>query len=305
MGNNREVWNAGRNQTVQVTNYYPSGLPWKYETAQIQPYTYNNKEFVEMFGYDSFDYNARIRLGAVPRFTSIDPHAEKYYSISPYAYCANNPIMRIDPTGKYWVGTDGKMVTYRQDKSGKIVLSSNASADLQKYVGLLNESGSISGKAAFKEIHKNQTKVYFVYNTEDYSVHEFGGTLTGLHQPHTKEGIPARYDVENQKFIDEVAFTNNGEYKGATITIFEKTILEGDGGMQYAYDKKYLDTQYKDLSFEIKVIATASHEMKHDTDPQAIQRTKDVQNGVQNNYNYEPAAYQVTKEVIEEYINSK
>ena len=33
------------------------------------------------------------------RFLTIDPLAEKYYSISPYAYCNNNPIMYIDPTG--------------------------------------------------------------------------------------------------------------------------------------------------------------------------------------------------------------
>ena len=31
---------------------------------------------------------------------SIDPHCEKYYSISPYAYCMNNPVKYIDPNGK-------------------------------------------------------------------------------------------------------------------------------------------------------------------------------------------------------------
>ena len=31
---------------------------------------------------------------------SIDPHCEKYYSISHYAYCMNNPVKYIDPNGK-------------------------------------------------------------------------------------------------------------------------------------------------------------------------------------------------------------
>ncbi len=35
-------------------------------------------------------------------FTSVDPLAEKYYSISPYAYCGGNPVNRIDPDGRYF-----------------------------------------------------------------------------------------------------------------------------------------------------------------------------------------------------------
>ena len=36
---------------------------------------------------------------ALGRFMMMDPHAENYYSISPYAYVGNNPIKYIDPTG--------------------------------------------------------------------------------------------------------------------------------------------------------------------------------------------------------------
>ncbi|WP_455586506.1 putative toxin, partial [Bacteroides sp.] len=35
------------------------------------------------------------------RFMSIDPLCERYYSISPYAYCANNPVRFVDPSGEY------------------------------------------------------------------------------------------------------------------------------------------------------------------------------------------------------------
>ena len=51
-----------------------------------------------MHGLDWYDYGARHMDGM--RFTTIDPLAEKYYEVSPYAYCANNTIKNIDPNGK-------------------------------------------------------------------------------------------------------------------------------------------------------------------------------------------------------------
>jgi len=103
LGNNWEVWLANTNATVQYTQYYPSGLPWASNAGDnpgIQERKYNGKEFVEMHGYDTYDYGARGYYPAIGRFTSVDPLAEKYYSISPYAYCHNNPIRFIDPDGR-------------------------------------------------------------------------------------------------------------------------------------------------------------------------------------------------------------
>ncbi|MCK9312185.1 MAG: hypothetical protein M0P26_07905, partial [Bacteroidales bacterium] len=36
---------------------------------------------------------------------TMDLLCEKYYSISPYAYCANNPVRLIDPDGRAWKAT--------------------------------------------------------------------------------------------------------------------------------------------------------------------------------------------------------
>ena len=86
---------------VQYTQYYPSGLPWESNSGDIpglQHKKYNGKEFIEMNNYDTYDYGARGYYPAIGRFTTMDPLCEKYYSISPYAYCAGNPVNAVTLT---------------------------------------------------------------------------------------------------------------------------------------------------------------------------------------------------------------
>ena len=70
------------------------------EGSEAQSRKYNGKEWVEAFGYDNYLYGARDYYSAIGRFTVVDPFAEKYAHISPYAYCANNPIKYVDPDGR-------------------------------------------------------------------------------------------------------------------------------------------------------------------------------------------------------------
>ena len=103
LGNIREVVNSA-GTVCQVINYYPSGVPYT-ETnsvmnAGLQPYKYNGKELDRMHGLDTYDYGARQYNPIVGRWDRMDPLCEKYYSVSPYAYCGGNPVNAIDTDGK-------------------------------------------------------------------------------------------------------------------------------------------------------------------------------------------------------------
>ena len=103
LGNNRAVVNQS-GTVEQITHYYPFGgfFADQGTGSSLQPYKYNGKELDRMHGLDLYDYGFRQYDPVVPMFTQQDPMAEKYYHLSPYAYCANNPVNAIDIEGK-WV----------------------------------------------------------------------------------------------------------------------------------------------------------------------------------------------------------
>ena len=96
-GNNRVVIN--QSGTVEETNhYYPFGGVFG-TAGNTQPYKYNGKEFDTKKGLNWYDYGARHYDAALGRFTTNDRFAEKYYSMSPYQYGANSPVVNIDVNG--------------------------------------------------------------------------------------------------------------------------------------------------------------------------------------------------------------
>ena len=103
LGNIRETYiNPAPNTKylIQRMQYYPSGIPWKTSTGATEhPYRYSGKELVQMHGQDEYDSHARWYYPAICRTTTMDPLCEKYYNISPYAWCANNFVNVVDING--------------------------------------------------------------------------------------------------------------------------------------------------------------------------------------------------------------
>ena len=83
-------------------------------------YKFNGKELDEETGF--YYYGARYYNPKFSIWLSVDPLAEKFPNMSPYAFCNNNPLYFVDPTGmasEGWIeqqGKDGKSTfTYRSD----------------------------------------------------------------------------------------------------------------------------------------------------------------------------------------------
>ena len=90
-------------QVIERNDYYPSGCLITEnidgETV-ILPYKYNGKELDPMHGLYTYDYGARQYDPATMLWDRMDPLCEKYYNVSPYVYCMNNPVNAIDSDGK-------------------------------------------------------------------------------------------------------------------------------------------------------------------------------------------------------------
>ena len=88
-------------ETQQLV-YLPFGEDWvdkKYNNPKFQtPYKFNGKEKDPETGYNYF--GARYYTDWASIWLSVDPMSDKYPHLTSYNYCANNPVMLIDPDGK-------------------------------------------------------------------------------------------------------------------------------------------------------------------------------------------------------------
>jgi RHS repeat-associated protein len=86
-------------EVVQHVEYVPFGEVFIEERNNTwnTPYLFNAKELDEETGL--YYYGARYFDSRVSVWLGCDPMWEKYPNLSTYAYCGNNPVRFIDPTG--------------------------------------------------------------------------------------------------------------------------------------------------------------------------------------------------------------
>ncbi len=87
-------------EVYQHLEYFAFGETFVEEHSNTHrtPYLFNGKELDDETGL--YYYGARYYDARTSVWLAVDPLAEKYAGLSPYVYCANNPILFIDPDGK-------------------------------------------------------------------------------------------------------------------------------------------------------------------------------------------------------------
>ena len=100
-----------------------------------QPYRFLGNELYTSNSLGLYDFSARMYDPALGRFLSVDPMAESYRHLSPYAYCAGNPVVYVDK--------DGQVI-------GRVVVGAVVGAAINGGIALLSgESGrEVLGAAA-------------------------------------------------------------------------------------------------------------------------------------------------------------
>ena len=112
----------GQLKILEENHYYPFGLKHSnYNNDRVEfdkdenggifavlrpvdrskyQYKYNGKEFQDELNLNWYDYGARNYDAVLGCWINIDPLAEKFPNVSPYAYALNNPIVLTDPDGR-------------------------------------------------------------------------------------------------------------------------------------------------------------------------------------------------------------
>ena len=184
LGNNRMLADNDGNP-IAVNDYDPFGeaisvagvysvYPFP-PSAKESPYKYGGKEWSEITS--TFDFEARQFSPHFHRFTTMDPLAEKYYSISPYAYCANNPCNYSDPFGFSYYMVNG--VEHRLDDgddSFRMDISENEFDRLFKYY-----ANNRTRYVRYRN-HLSRTHEYTTVETESSPSTDLPGSVITVHQ---------------------------------------------------------------------------------------------------------------------------
>jgi len=203
-----------------------------------QPFTFTGKERDEETGYSYF--GARYYDSDLSGlFLSVDPMADKYPNISPYAYCVWNPVKLVDPDGKDWdmiVNCEDKTVTIKAQYAVQDG-DEDARKSAEEAIKIWND---LSGKYSLKTGDEKYTIMFDLsvitmseYDEEN-TCHNTYSLVPGFADANQTGGTNQRKiqikDSEKDNFI--TTSHEIGHTLGLLHNVGSKGLMEDDGGRQ-------------------------------------------------------------------------
>ena len=238
----------------QAVCYYASGLP-VYKAPNSIPATrrmHVGKEFEQFESIDWYDNEARFYDPLLVRFTTPDPLALSYPSLSPYAYCANNPVCNVDLDGKdiWTISHKGQLLEHITnldydaisviDKNGKEIKNLNLEyGSIQSFEKRTTANGDEYSLYSLKnDFIGNIAFEFLSTNTNvEWSILQTGGSPSaGLNYIATSYSTD--YELGIWNFIKTSMpfpyLIRNDAHSHPSNTPVPSGLLSGDGDMYYA-----------------------------------------------------------------------
>lgn len=183
------------------------------DVVEIGSVYFNTKSY-KVVGYIN-EEKGKTDVASATSAMSIDPLCEKYYWISPYAFCLNNPVNYIDPDGR-------EVWAIFEDENGKRHNLQYTNGNLYDAKGNLYEGNNKDALAILETL--NTIK----------GIDDFTSQLIGKLESSDKKHYIEKGD-KNQAFsfprsVNENVIANNGISTGSqiTTTLQDGRIIEGN-----------------------------------------------------------------------------
>ena len=102
-------------------------------------------------------FGARYYSSDLSIWLSVDPMVDKYPSLSPYVYCANNPVKLVDPNGEEWEVNESGYLRQVGDKNNNTLYAVEGATEMSFGKRKTNEDGTLISMEADEEIMSTMT----------------------------------------------------------------------------------------------------------------------------------------------------
>ena len=223
LGSVRAVVDASTGAVIERNDYLPFGLRRPATNAasgtatgsETSPnrWLFSGKESQSFLGADIplLDFGARMYDPTTARWTAIDPMAEDYHGVSPYAYCLGNPISIIDPNGRwitlYYNGheyryQDGQFLQYQTEGNNAGSYVPTSDAQVQSLGGMLTELSKVkTGKSLIDYFSNDENNAYIQFD-EGNNVIDLSGVSSTiyLNKDFIGETVPTEAGMQQMPF---------------------------------------------------------------------------------------------------------